>query len=65
MTRPTQLGKLGVVGMEHILPRIFVGKFQDPALRLGLHDRIGVLAGRQAGTGRVIVEEIGMQVKTS
>jgi len=52
------------VGVEHIQPRVFVSKLQDASLRLGLHNIVRVFTRCEAGPGRVIIEEIRVQVKT-
>ena len=51
------------MSMEHKETGEFESKFQNPALALGLHNDIGKLAGGQAGTGGIVMEEVGMQVK--
>ena len=49
--------------MEHIQPGILISEFQNAALRLGLDDDVGIFGGGQAGSGRVIAEEVGVQVE--
>src|SRR5215207_250327 len=65
-SHPAELGEFGDVGVEHVVARlvVLVGKLQDAALPLGLHDRVDRAQRRlQPRAGLVIIEEIGVQVK--
>ncbi len=51
------------MSVEHILAREAKTEFQDAALGLHLADRVGEFGRRQAGAGRVVVKQVGVQVK--
>src|SRR6185312_15010299 len=50
-TGPAQLGKLGLVRVEHIVTRVLVAELKDAALPLHLRDDVGELSGGQTSAG--------------
>ncbi len=59
---PAELGELRLVRVEHEHPGVREVDLDDPALSLAEHDRVRVLEVI-AGAGRVIAEEIAVQVE--
>src|SRR5262245_45853679 len=59
---PAELGELALVRVEHEDAGVVEFDLEDPALALGLHDRVRVLevVGR---AGRVVAEELAVQVE--
>ena len=49
--------------VEHEATGILVTKFEYAALRLSLHYRVGVFAGRQTCAGWKVMKEVPVQVK--
>jgi hypothetical protein len=60
---PAQLGKLGIMCMEHVQTGEFVAEFQNAALRLSLHDRICELGRGHAGASWIVLEKVRMQME--
>ena len=60
---PAELGELADVGVEHVAARLREAQLEDPALPLRLHDRVRELGRLERGAGRVVVEEVGVDVE--
>src|SRR5690606_7691707 len=63
---PTQLGKLALVGMEHVEARLETGegKLENAALRLALHDRVhGLQRWLQRRAVIVVVVEVAVNMQ--
>ena len=59
---PAELRELGLVRVEHVLARVGKANLEDPALALALHDRVGELGRLERRAGRVVVEEVAVDV---
>ena len=58
-----ELRELGHVGVEHVLAGVGEAQLEDAALALALDDRVGEVARLEPGAGRVVVEEVGVDVE--
>ena len=60
---PAELRELAHVGVEHVLAGVREAQLEDAALALALDHRVGEVARLELRAGRVVVEEVGVDVE--
>ena len=60
---PSEIGELRLVGVEHELSPVGEPQLADAPLPLALDDGVGEFRRLEAGAGRVVVEEVAVQVE--
>src|SRR5919106_4438572 len=60
---PAQFSELAHVGVEHVLAGVGEAQLEDSALALTLDDGVREVARLEARAGRVVVEEVGVDVE--